>query len=53
MELTSLGDVDAQRENHVKLLQMFVAVRMNITDNQGSRACLMNTGKNSLCSRLA
>jgi hypothetical protein len=22
---------------------MFIAVRMNITDEQGSRACLMNT----------
>jgi hypothetical protein len=27
---------------------MFIALRMNITDNQGSRACLMNTGKNSI-----
>jgi hypothetical protein len=24
---------------------MFIAVRMNITDEQGSRTCLMNTGK--------
>jgi hypothetical protein len=24
---------------------MFVAVRMNITDKQGSRACLMNTSE--------
>jgi hypothetical protein len=27
---------------------MFIAVRVNITDDQESRVCLMNTGKNSL-----
>jgi hypothetical protein len=32
---------------------MFIAVRMNITEAQGSRACLMNTGENSLRSGLA
>jgi hypothetical protein len=32
---------------------MFIAVRMNITDDQGSRACLLNTGKNSIHSGLA
>jgi hypothetical protein len=40
-------------ENHVKLKQMFIAVRMNITYDQGSRACLMNTSENSLRSGLA
>jgi hypothetical protein len=28
-----------QREKHVKLQQMFIAVRMNITDEQGNGAC--------------
>jgi hypothetical protein len=32
---------------------MFIAVRMNVADDQGSRACLMNTGENSLHSGLA
>jgi hypothetical protein len=32
---------------------MFIAVRMNITDDQGSWACLKNNGKNSLYSELA
>jgi hypothetical protein len=40
----------ARRDKHVKLQQMFIAVRMNITDEQRSRACLMNTDENSLCS---
>jgi hypothetical protein len=47
------GNVDARRDNDIKLLQMFITVRMNITDDQGSRACLMYTGENSLHSRLA
>jgi hypothetical protein len=32
---------------------MFIAAGMNITDDQGSSACLMNTGENSLHSGLA
>jgi hypothetical protein len=32
---------------------MFIAVRINITDNQGSRVCLMNTSEHSLRSGLA
>jgi hypothetical protein len=32
---------------------MFIVVRMNITDDQGRRECLMNTSENSLYSRLA
>jgi hypothetical protein len=32
----------ARRDKHVKLQQIFIAVRMIITDEQGSRACLMN-----------
>jgi hypothetical protein len=43
----------ARRDNHVKLQQMFIAIRMNITDEQGSRVCLMNTGEKSLHSGLA
>jgi hypothetical protein len=31
---------------------MFIAVRMNITDDQGSEACLMNSGENFLRSGL-
>jgi hypothetical protein len=30
-----------RRDHHGKLEQMFIAVRMSITDEQGSRACLM------------
>jgi hypothetical protein len=41
------------RDNHVKLQQMFIAVRSNTADEQGSRVCLMNTGKNSLPRGLA
>jgi hypothetical protein len=37
-----------RRDKHVKLQQIFIAVRMDITDDQGSRACLMNTVENSL-----
>jgi hypothetical protein len=43
----------AWRQNHIKLQQMFIAVRMNIMYDQGSGVCLMNTGKPSLHSRLA
>jgi hypothetical protein len=32
----------ARRDKHVKLQQMFIAVRLNITDEQGSRAYMMN-----------
>jgi hypothetical protein len=42
-----LWDVDARRDNHVKLEQMFNAVRTNITDDQGNRACLRDTGEHS------
>jgi hypothetical protein len=31
---------------------MFINVRINIIDNQGSSVYLMNTGENSLCSQL-
>jgi hypothetical protein len=48
-----MWDSDARRDNHVKLQQMFIALRMNITDKQGSRACLMNTDENSFLSGLA
>jgi hypothetical protein len=27
---------------------MFIAVTINITNDQGSRECLMNTGENSI-----
>jgi hypothetical protein len=40
-----VGNVDTRRDNHVKLLQTFITVRMNITDDQGSGALLMNTGE--------
>jgi hypothetical protein len=43
----------ALRDKQVKLQQIFITVRMNITDEQGIRACLMNIGENSLCSGLA
>jgi hypothetical protein len=32
---------------------MFIAVRIDIIEEQGSRACLKNTGENSLRSGLA
>jgi hypothetical protein len=32
---------------------MFIAARINIIDDQGSSACLINTGENSLHSGLA
>jgi hypothetical protein len=35
----------AWRDEHVNLKQMFIAVRMNITEEQGSRACPMNITK--------
>jgi hypothetical protein len=43
----------AWRDKHVKLQQIFIAVRMNITAEQGIGAYLMNTGENSLRSGLA
>jgi hypothetical protein len=32
------------RGNHIKLQQMFISVRIGVTDDQGSRAHLINTG---------
>lgn len=43
---------DEEKQPH-KNNKCFISIRMDITDNQGSRACLKNTGKNSPCSRLA
>jgi hypothetical protein len=46
-----MWDVDALRDNHVKLQQMFIALRMGITVDWG--ACLDNTSEDSLHSGLA
>jgi hypothetical protein len=52
-KVCGLSDPVARRDKNVKLQQMYIAVRMNLTDEQESRACLMNTGENSLRSELA
>jgi hypothetical protein len=41
----TVWDVDARRDNHVKLQEKFISVRLKITDEQGSRAWLVNTGE--------
>jgi hypothetical protein len=40
-----VSDIHARRDNHVKLQKIFIAIRTNITGDQGSRACLMNTAE--------